>query len=77
MAGYKKYISEAMRLKEKDREIAEKKAAIKKEGAYAISPKLYEIDKEMAEVLVGLSKALMTGGDYLSEINKIQYKIDT
>ena len=30
MAGYKKNISEAMRLKEKDREIAEKKAAIKK-----------------------------------------------
>lgn len=77
MAGYKKYISEAMRLKEKDREIAEKKAAIKKEGAYAISPKLYEIDKEKAEVMVGLSKALMSGGDYLTEINKIQYKIDT
>lgn len=76
MAGYRSYIPKAIQLKEKARETAERVAQAKKNGVYAVLPRLLEIDNEIANEMIGVTKAAMLGGSYQNELNNIRSKVE-
>ncbi len=74
MAGYRKFIPEALKLIEGRRAEAESKAEAVKAAVYGKRPRLAEIDAELARTMIEVSKAVLAGGDYSDELGRIRDK---
>ncbi len=74
MAGYRKFIPEALVLIESRRREAEAKAEKVKADVYRKYGRLSEIDSALALTMVEVSKAVLAGGSYEEELEKIKNK---
>lgn len=72
MAGYKRFIPEALKRIEEKRAEAERMAEVKREAVYEKAPRLWEIDEELAETMVSLSRAVLKGANIAEELEKIK-----
>lgn len=72
MAGYKKFIPEALKLIESRRIEAVSAADMRKNRVYSLEKRLGEIDNELSRTMLAVSRAVIAGGDVSDELSRIK-----